>query len=93
MAFRRKISPKDFRLKIVEFLNDARTNFINLTGRVCLISLDLAIKTNLGGRDSLIVGSYLHNNIPELYTHDEDLVGLGRVSMKGRAIRITDPIR
>ena len=93
LVFRRKISPFDSRRKIVEFLRDKRTNFINLTPTVSLFALDLAAKMNLGGRDSLILGCYLHNKIPEVYSHDEELVNLAKVSIKGRTLRITDPIR
>jgi len=74
-------------------LNDRRTLFINLTRTVSLFALDLAAKMNLGGRDSLIIGCCLHNRIPEMYSHDEDLVKLRKVSMKGKTLSITDPIR
>jgi predicted nucleic acid-binding protein len=93
LVFRRKISSTDSKRKIVNFLEEKRTLFINLTKSISLFALDLAAKTNLGGRDSLIIGSYLHNRIPEIYSHDEDLVKLRKVSMKGKTIRITDPIR
>lgn len=93
LVFRRKISPTDSRRKIVEFLRDHRTLFINLTKTVTLFALDLATRMSLGGRDSLIVGCYLYNRIPEIYSHDEDLLKLSEVSMKGRDLRITDPIR
>jgi len=35
LVFRRKISPIDSKLKIVETLKDSRTTFLNLTTRVC----------------------------------------------------------
>jgi len=93
LVFRRRMSPADSRTKIAEFLDDRRTGFVNLTRTVCLFALELASRMNLGGRDSLIIGSYLHDKIPEMYSHDEDLVGLGKVAMRGRAIRITDPVK
>ena len=93
LVFRRKILPADSRRKIIEFLKDGRTIFINLTKTVSLFALDLAAKTDLGGRDSLIIGCFLHNKIPEMYSHDEDLTKLRKVGMKGRILHITDPIR
>ena len=93
LVFRRKISSFDSRRKIVEFLRDKRTGFINLTPTVSLFALDLAAKMNLGGRDSLILGCYLHNKIPEVYSHDKELVNLAKVNMKGKTLRITDPIK
>lgn len=92
LVFRRKISPTDSRRKVVEFLRDRRVFFINLTKTVSLFALNLAVMTNLGGRDSLVIGCYLHNKIPEMYSHDQDLVGLKKVGAKGKTIRITDPI-
>ncbi len=93
LVFRRKIPPTDSKLKIVELLKDSRTTFLNITKAVSLFALDLATKTNLGGRDSLIIGCYLHNNIAEIYSHDEELAKLGKVSFKGRHTRIVDPIK
>jgi len=93
LVFRRKISPADSRRKITEFLKDRRTLFINLTKTVSLSALDLAAKIDLGGRDSLIIGCFLHNRIPEMYSHDEDLTELRKVSMKGKTLHITDPIK
>jgi predicted nucleic acid-binding protein len=93
LVFRRKITPADSKLKLVELLKDPRTAFLNMTKSVSLFALDLAAKTNLGGRDSLIIGCYLHNNIPQIYSHDEELTKLGKVSYKGRQTHITDPVK
>jgi predicted nucleic acid-binding protein len=93
LVFKRKISPIDSKLKIVETLKDSRTAFLNLTKSVSLFALDIATRMNLGGRDSLIIGSYLHKNIREIYSHDEELTELGKVSFKGRRIHIIDPIK
>ena len=93
LVFRRKISTIDSKLKIVELLRDPRTSFLNLTKSVSMLALDLATKMNLGGRDSLIIASYLYNRIPEIYSHDEELVKLGKVSFKGRHIRMVDPLK
>ena len=93
LVFRRKMSSIDSKRKIAGFLGDKRILFINSTRTVSTFALDLAVRSNLGGRDSLIIGCYLCNKIPEVYSHDEDLVKLEKVSMKGNTIRITDPIR
>lgn len=93
LVFRRKISPIDSRRKVTEFLRDRRVAFINLTKTTTLFALNLAVRMDLGGRDSLIAGCYLHNKIPEMYSHDEDLTKLKKVSAEGKTLRITDPIR
>ena len=92
LVFRRKMSTSDSRRKLAELLRDRRTFFINQTKSVSLLALDLANRMNLGGRDSLIVSCYLHNRIPEMYSHDEELLKLRKVSAKGKTLRITDPI-
>ena len=93
LVFRRKISPADSKIKIVEFLKDPRTVFLNLTKGVSIFALDLASRTKLGGRDSLIIGCYLHNSIPEILSHDEELAELGKVSFRGKHARIRDPVK
>src|SRR4030067_205516 len=52
LVFRRRISPNDSKIKISSFLKNQRTTFLNLTKAVSLFALDLATKTDLGGRDS-----------------------------------------
>lgn len=93
LVFRRKISPSDSRLKLVELLGDQRVSFLNLNKAISLLALRLAVKTKLGGRDALLIGIYLHHSVPEIYSHDEDLIKLHEVSIKGKHIRITDPLR
>jgi len=92
LVFRRKMPPTDSKLKILELLKDSRTSFLNMTKGVSLFALDLATKMNLGGRDSLIIGCYLHNNIAEIYSHDEDLTKLASLHFKRKHVRIIDPI-
>ena len=93
LVFRRKISPADSRRKVVELLKDRRTVFINLTTATCLFALNLAASMNLGGRDALIIGSYLYNKIPQMYSHDEELARLKKITVRGKTLHITDPIR
>lgn len=92
LVFRRKISPIDSKLKLAELLRDQRTSFLNMTKSTSRFALDLATKTKLGGRDSLIIGCYLHNNVPETYLTTKNSK-LGKISIKGRHTRITDPIK
>ena len=93
LVFKRKMTPNDSRLKIVGFLKDSRTTFLNLNKTVSMLALELATKMNLGGRDSIIISSYIHKHIPEIYSHDEELTGLSEVKFKGRHVSITDPIK
>ena len=93
LVFGRKIAPTDTKLKIAEFLKDTRTSFLNLTRSSSLLALDLATKMNLGGRDSLILACYLQHNVPQIYSHDQDLVKLGKIAAKSKRTRIVDPLK
>ena len=92
LVFRRKISPADSRRKIVELLKDRRTVFINLTTATCLFALNLAASMNLGGRDALIVANFLSNKVPVIYTHDDELLKLKRITWKNSHITFQDPV-
>jgi predicted nucleic acid-binding protein len=92
LVFKRGMSPKDAKLKLVALVKDSRTLFLNLTKTISLYSLELGSLFNLGGRDSLIVGCYLRNGMEEMLTHDKKLLQLKKLSFKGREITFTDPL-
>lgn len=93
LVFKRKISPRDAMRKLVEFLKDNRTIFINQTIRSTLFSIGVAAHYNLGGRDSLIIGCYLFSKVSSLLTHDEEILNLKELNFKGRRIEIKNAIR
>lgn len=92
LVFKRGMLPNDAKSKLRVLVNDERTIFFNITKTVSLYSLDLAAQFNLGGRDSLIVGCCMHNNVESMLTHDRKLVELGRINFKARQIEFNDPI-
>ena len=92
LVFKRGMLPQDAKSKLRVLVNDRRTKFLNITKTISLYSLDLASEFNLGGRDSLIVGCYLHSGMVSVLTHDSDLLHLGKVRFNGRQIAFTDPI-
>ncbi|MBI3840606.1 MAG: PIN domain-containing protein [Thaumarchaeota archaeon] len=92
LAFRRGMLVEDAKSKLHVLISDRRTKFLNITKTVSLYSLDLASEFKLGGRDSLIVGCYLHNGMEAVLTHDKDLLDLSKVRFRGRQIMLTDPI-
>ncbi len=93
LVFKRKMGPADTAQKLVEFLGDERTLFLNQTRLVSSFALSLAVEHNLGGRDSLIIGCYLYNRINRILTHDEEILKLGALKFRGRAVRFEDPIK
>ena len=92
LVFKRGMLARDARSKLRVLISDRRTKFLNITKTISLYSLDLASEFNLGGRDSLIVGCYLHGGMESVLTHDSDLLNLGKVRFKGRQIAFVDPV-
>ena len=93
LVFKRKMEPTSANKKLVEFLADRRTSFVNQTKLVTVFSLSLASRFNMGGRDSLIVGCYLHAKVTRILTHDEELLKLKVLRFRGKAVELVDPIR
>ena len=93
LVFKRKMEPASAGKKLIEFLADARTFFINQTKLASLFSLSLASRFKLGGRDSLIVGCYLHAKVTKMLTHDEELLGLKVLRFRRKTIEFVDPIK
>ena len=92
LVFKRKMLPKDARIKLHTLIRDRRTRFLNITRVISLYSMDLAVRFELGGRDSLIVGCYMYNGVGRLLTHDRDLLRLKMIDLGGKNILFIDPI-
>ncbi len=92
LVFKRKMQPEDAKIKLEALIKDRRTQFLNLTKTISLYSLDIATEFKIGGRDALIVGCYIHGGVERVLTHDRDLLKLGKIRFKGKAIRFIDPI-
>ena len=60
--------------------------------RVSIAALTLAAHYSLGGRDALIVANFLMNKIPIMYTHDQELLKLKKLSWKNFEISFKDPL-
>lgn len=93
LVFKRKMRPADAAQKLTESLRDERTLFLNQTKLVSSFALSLAVEHGLGGRDSLIIGCYLYNRINRILTHDEEILKLGVLKFRDRAVGFEDPIK
>jgi len=93
LVFHQKWSPSEARQRILTLLQHPYLEFYSQTRRISVIGLDLARRLNLGGRDSLILANYVANEVPVLYSHDDILTRLQKVSWKTFIIRIEDPLR
>lgn len=92
LVFKRGMVPSDAKSKLNALVRDPRTSFLNITKTISLYSLDLASEFNMGGRDSLIIGCYMHNGIEAMLTHDSDLLEIGKVTFRGRQVSFNDPL-
>ena len=92
LVFKRGMKSIDGRSKLKAVLRDKRTHFFNITKKMSLFSLDLAIEFGMGGRDSLIVGCYMTSGMDAVLTHDSSLLAMGNVRFRGRQIAFLDPL-
>ncbi len=93
LVFRQHWVPSEARTRLVSVLANPYVDFYNQSRRISLFALDLAARHNMGGRDSLILANLMANNVSVLYTHDDDLLSLGRVTQKRFSISLEDPLR
>jgi predicted nucleic acid-binding protein len=69
------------------------TNILfNQTKSIARNGIYLADKYEIGGRDSLILANCMFNGIVNMYTHDQGLVDLGKISIKERELNLEDPV-
>jgi predicted nucleic acid-binding protein len=92
LVFDQKWAPSEARRRLLTTLNHPHIEFYSQTRRVSVLALDLAAQQGLGGRDALILSNFLANNTPVLYSHDRELLGLGRITWKRWSMRIEDPL-
>ncbi len=93
LVFDQKWTPAEARQRLLTTLQHPHLEFYSQTRRISLIGLELAARHNLGGRDSLILANFMANEVPVLYSHDDNLNGLGRVTWKKSAITVRDPLK
>ncbi len=92
LVYGQKWIPTEARKRLVATLQHPFVEFYNQSRRISIIALDLAVRHELGGRDSLVLANLMSNNVPVLYTHDAELLGLKQLTEKRFAIRLEDPI-
>ena len=93
LVFDQKWAPAEARQRILTILQHPHVEFYNQSRRISVIALELAVRHALGGRDSIILANFLANEVPLLYSHDNDLLGLRRIAWKSASLTIKDPLR
>jgi predicted nucleic acid-binding protein len=92
LVFSQKWSSKDAADTLKVLLKNPYAEFSNQTRKTSIIALNISVKNNLGGRDSLIVANFLANQIPIMYTHDKELLKLQKITWKNTNLTIKDPL-
>ena len=85
--------PQEAAKRFSALLKNPYVAFFNQTKKTAQIALNLAVKHDLGGRDALIIASYLVNKVPVMYTHDQELLKLQKISWKNTQITLKDPLK
>lgn len=93
LVFGQKFSPSEALKRLQLVLWHPYVEFYSQTKRICLMGMSLAVKHGLGGRDALIIANFLGNKVPTMYTHDQELLSLKRVTWKSASLGFKDPLK
>jgi len=92
LVFGQKWVSEEARRRIRMMLRHPYIEFFNQTKRICEMALDLAVKYRLGGRDALVLANLLANKVSVIYTHDQDLLSLTKISWRDLGLTFKDPL-
>ena len=93
LVFGQKWVPKEAKRRLKMLLKHPYIEFFSQTKRTCIIALNLATEYKLGGRDALIIANFILNKIPTVYTHDQEILPLKKVSWKNFQLKFKDPLQ
>jgi len=85
-------SPKEAARRLVALLRHPFIEFFNQTQKTSIIALNLSVKHDLGGRDTLIIANFIANQIPLMYTHDKEILKLQKITWKNTNLTFKDPL-
>ena len=92
LVFNLQWLPEEAARRLYMLLKHPYVEFFNQTRIISRIALSLAVKHDVGGRDSLIVANFLTNKVPTMYTHDRQLLKLDKISWKNHSLAFIDPL-
>jgi len=91
LVFKLKWRPEESGQVLREVLDDADILFLNQTRETTRIGLGLAERYALGGRDALILASFLDSSVSEMVSFDKSINVLGKVAHGRRELKIRPP--
>jgi predicted nucleic acid-binding protein len=88
LVFKLKWKPEEAAGALLELLDDPAIMFLNQTKETTRAGVQLAKQYSLGGRDALILASFLNSAVPEMVTFDRTLIQIRKVEHGARSLRI-----
>jgi predicted nucleic acid-binding protein len=88
LVFKMKWASDDASEVLTEILDETNILFLNQTKETTRIGLRFAERYALGGRDALILATFLNPSISEFETFDKELLRLGKVEHGRRKLII-----
>ena len=92
LVFGQKWIPREAEKRLKMLLKHPYIEFFSQTKKTCIIALKLAPQHKLGGRDALIIANFIANKVPAVYTHDQELLALERISWRSFHVSFQDPL-
>jgi len=92
LVFGQKWVPNEARRRLKMLLKHPYIEFFSQTKKTSVIALDLSVQHKLGGRDALIIANFLANKVSIIYTHDQELLILQKLSWKNFRLTFKDPL-
>lgn len=91
LVYKLKWIPEEAGRILREVLNERKNLFVNQTRDTTKLGLRLAEEYGVGGRDALILASFLHSAISEMLTFDKAILALGTIVYGRDQMRIKQP--
>jgi len=88
LVFKMKWDRDEASKTLLEILDDADVLFLNQTKETTRIGLRFAEHYAIGGRDALILASFLSPSVVEFRTFDKELIRLGKVERGRRKLNV-----
>lgn len=92
LVFSQKWVPNEAKRRLKMLLKHPYIKFFSQTKKTSVIALDLSVQHKLGGRDALIIANFLANKVSIIYTHDQELLTLQKLSWKNFHLTFKDPL-
>ena len=92
LVFGQKWVPNEARRRLKMLLKHPYIEFFSQTKKTSVIALDLSVQHKLGGREALIIANFLANKVSIIYTHDQELLTLQKLSWKNFHLTFKDPL-